>query len=120
MSVTNHKAALAEVLAAQFGRRDLLKSAAAGLGLMAASAVGISPAHAQTAKKGGSLTLAWVEAIDTLDPHMTSSAGSIKVINNVFNGLLKVAYDGNKVSFAPDLAEKWAMVDEKTPATPRP
>lgn len=114
MSVTNHKAALAEVLAAQFGRRDLLKSAAAGLGLMAASAVGISPAHAQTAKKGGSLTLAWVEAIDTLDPHMTSSAGSIKVINNVFNGLLKVAYDGNKVSFAPDLAEKWAMVDEKT------
>lgn len=108
---TDHKAALAAVLATQFSRRRVL--AAAGAGLLSASAAGIARAQG-TPKKGGTLTLAWIEAIDTLDPHLTSSSGAIKVINNVFNGLLKVAYDGKTVSFAPDLAEKWDMPDEKT------
>lgn len=106
----DHKAVLAATLAARFSRRTLLQ--AAGAGLVSAGTAGL--ASAQTAKKGGSLTLAWVEAIDTLDPHLTSSAGSIKIINNVFNGLLKVTYDGKVVRFAPDLAEKWDMPDEKT------
>lgn len=107
----DHKAALAATLAGGLSRRGLLK--AAGAGLLSAGAAGL--AHAQAApKKGGTLTLAWLEAIDTLDPHLTSSAGSIKIINNVFNGLLKVDYDGKTVSFAPDLAEKWDMPDEKT------
>lgn len=113
MSEIDHKAALAAHLAARLGRRDLLKTAGAGVGLMAASAVGIKPALAAP-KKGGTLTLAWIEAIDTLDPHFTASAGSIKVINNVFNGLLKVAYDGKAVSFLPDLAEKWDMPNDRT------
>jgi len=109
----DHKAALAARLAAGFGRRDFLKSAGAGMGLVAAGAVGL--AHAQAApRKGGTLTLAWLDAIDTLDPHFTASGGSIKVINNVFNGLLKVSYDGKTVSFTPDLAASWDMVDEKT------
>lgn len=107
----DHKAALAATLAGGLSRRGLLK--AAGAGLLSAGAAGL--AHAQAApKKGGTLTLAWLEAIDTLDPHLTSSSGSIKIINNVFNGLLKVDYDGKTVSFAPDLAEKWDMPDEKT------
>lgn len=110
----DYKAGLAAALAARFSRRDMLKMAGAGTGLAAASALGIGGAQAQTARKGGTLTLAWLDAIDTLDPHFTMSAGSIKVLNNVFNGVLKVAYDGSKVSFAPDLAEKWDMPDEKT------
>ncbi|MDQ2187522.1 ABC transporter substrate-binding protein [Alcaligenaceae bacterium A4P071] len=110
----DHKALLAERLAAGFGRRQFLKTAAAGAGLMAASTVGL-PALAQgTPKRGGTIKLAWVEAIDTLDPHFTASSGSIKVINNVFNGLLKVSYDGKRVSFVPDLATSWDMPDEKT------
>ncbi|WP_048440554.1 ABC transporter substrate-binding protein [Caenimonas sp. SL110] len=113
MSDIDHKAALAARLAAGFGRRDFLKTTGAGLGLVAASAVGMNSAHAAP-KKGGTLTLAWLDAIDTLDPHFTASGGSIKVINNIFNGLLKVSYDGKKVSFTPDLAAKWDMVDEKT------
>ncbi|MES2634801.1 MAG: ABC transporter substrate-binding protein [Pseudomonadota bacterium] len=113
MSDIDHKAALAARLAAGFGRRDFLKTTGAGLGLVAASAVGMNSAHAAP-KKGGTLTLAWLDAIDTLDPHFTASGGSIKVINNIFNGLLKVSYDGKKVSFTPDLASKWDMVDEKT------
>ncbi|HZY19776.1 MAG TPA: ABC transporter substrate-binding protein [Ramlibacter sp.] len=113
MSDIDHKAALAARLAAGFGRRDFLRGAGAGLGLAAASALGAGPALAAP-KKGGTLTLGWLDAIDTLDPHFTASGGSIKVINNIFNGLLKVAYDGKTVSFAPDLAARWDMVDEKT------
>ncbi|MDP1899331.1 MAG: ABC transporter substrate-binding protein [Rubrivivax sp.] len=111
MSGHDHKAALAAALATRFSRRGLLQ--AAGAGLLSATAAGMAPAMAAP-KKGGTLTLAWVEAIDTLDPHLTASAGSIKIINNVFNGLLKVAFDGKTVSFAPDLASKWDMPDEKT------
>ena len=113
MTDIDHKTALAANLALRFSRRSLLQAAGASLGLVAASAVGLNTARA-AAKKGGTLTLAWLDAIDTLDPHFTASAGSIKVINNVFNGLLKVDFDGTKVSFAPDLSEKWDMVDEKT------
>ncbi|CAN7280686.1 ABC transporter substrate-binding protein [Variovorax sp. LjRoot290] len=113
MSEIDHKAALAATLAAGFSRRNLLKSAGAGVGLLAASAAGMGAAQAAP-KKGGTITLAWLDAIDTLDPHFTMSGGSIKVINNVYNGILKVAYDGKNVSFAPDLAQKWDMVDEKT------
>lgn len=113
MTDIDHKAALAATMAAQLSRRNLLKGAGAGLGLVAASAVGMGAAHAAP-KMGGTLTLAWLDAIDTLDPHFTASAGSIKVINNIFNGLLKVNFDGKVVSFAPDLAQKWDMTDDKT------
>jgi peptide/nickel transport system substrate-binding protein len=106
----DHKAALAATLAVGLSRRQLLQ--ATGAGLLSAGTAGL--AHAQSPKKGGTLTLAWLEAIDTLDPHLTSSAGSIKIINNVFNGLLQVNYDGKAVQFAPDLAEKWDMPDDKT------
>ena len=106
----DHKAALAASLSVRFSRRGLLQ--AAGADLLSAAA-GVSQAQGSV-KKGGTLTLAWLEAIDTLDPHLTSSAGSIKIINNVFNGLLKVDYDGKAVKFSPDLAEKWDMPDDKT------
>lgn len=113
MQDIDFKAQLASAMAVRFSRRDMLKAAGAGMGLVAASAVGVGDAHAQP-KRGGTITLGWLDALDTLDPHFTSSAGSIKVINNVFNGVLKVSYDGKTVSFTPDLAEKWDMPDSKT------
>ena len=64
---------------------------------------------ADTPKQGGTIKLAWIDAVDTLDPHFTSSLGSVKILNNIFNGLLKVSYDGKKVSFVPDLAGMYLL-----------
>jgi peptide/nickel transport system substrate-binding protein len=120
MSEFDHKNKLADVLAASINRRSFLKLLGAGTGMAAASGIMggslIQSANAATStpKKGGVIKLAWVDAVDTLDPHFTSSLGSVKIINNIYNGLLKVAYDGKKVSFVPDLAEKWEMPNDKT------
>ena len=118
MSDIDHKHVLAERLAAKLGRRSFLKTMGAGAGLLAAQGLlgtGIAgQAFGAEAKRGGTIRLAWIDALDTLDPHYTSSLGSIKVINNIYNGILKVTYDGKKVGFAPDLAEKWDVVDERT------
>ena len=114
----NHKDKLAAVLATGINRRNFMKLVGSGAGLAATSAIMggalVQNALAAAPKKGGTIKLAWVDAVDTLDPHFTSSLGSVKILNNVFNGLLKVAYDGKKVSFVPDLAETWEMPDEKT------
>ncbi len=64
--------------------------------------------------RGGILKWAQIVSPDTLDPHFTGSLGAIKIHNNIYNGLLKVVYDGKAVTFVPDLAESWKMVDEKT------
>jgi peptide/nickel transport system substrate-binding protein len=118
MSEQDHKDKLAAVLAASINRRGFMKLMGSGVGLAAGSAIMggglVQNAMAAAPKRGGTIKLAWVDAIDTLDPHFTSSLGSVKVINNIYNGLLKVAYDGKKVSFVPDLAEKWEMPDDKT------
>jgi peptide/nickel transport system substrate-binding protein len=52
--------------------------------------------------------------IDTLDPHFTGFLSAIQVINNIHNGLLKIVYDGENLTFEPDLAETWDLEDEKT------
>ena len=117
----DHRAVLAERLAARFAaeRRQLLRAGAAGAAALALGGVGLSSvtsnAHAQgqPVKRGGTIRLGWIDALDTLDPHYTSSLGSIKVINNIYNGILKVAYDGKKVSFEPDLAERWDAVSDR-------
>lgn len=119
MSEQSHKDKLAEVLAAGMNRRGFMKLIGSGAGLAASSAIMgsalVQNAMAATSpKRGGTIKLAWVDAVDTLDPHFTSSLGSVKILNNIYNGLLKVAYDGKKVSFVPDLAEKWEMPDDKT------
>jgi len=101
----NHKRILANSLAARFGRRRLLQGAGA-------AAVGL-PATAH-ATGGGHIKIAWIDFVDTLDPHFTSYLGAIKIHNNIYNGLLKVVYDGEKVSFVPDLAESWTLLDDKT------
>ena len=118
MPKTDHKAVLSTLLASGSNRRHFLKTLGAGAGVAAAGALtgplAGSAFAAAPPRKGGTIKLAWIDAIDTLDPHFTASLGAVKVLNNVFNGLLKVAYDGKKVSFAPELAEKWDMPDEKT------
>jgi peptide/nickel transport system substrate-binding protein len=114
----DHKFILGDLLAKQLDRRSFLKTIGAGAGVAAAGAVmGPLAGNALAAagpKRGGTIKLAWIDALDTLDPHFTSSLGSVKIVNNIFNGLLKVAYDGKKVTFVPELAEKWEMPDEKT------
>ncbi|OYY74148.1 MAG: peptide ABC transporter substrate-binding protein [Gammaproteobacteria bacterium 28-57-27] len=118
MSEQDHKDQLAQVLATQMTRRGFMKLVGMGAGLAAGHAVLggglISSAMAEEPKRGGTIKLAWIDAVDTLDPHFTSSLGSVKILNNIFNGLLKVSYDGKKVSFVPDLAETWEMPDDKT------
>ncbi|WGF89709.1 ABC transporter substrate-binding protein [Marinivivus vitaminiproducens] len=96
---------------ARFGRRSFLKGTAAG-----AAALALPGAWARQARaaEGGEITLAFIEFIDTLDPHFTGFLGAIMVHNNIYNGLLKIAYDGTAVSFVPDLAENWDMPDERT------
>ena len=103
----DHKQILANSLAARFGRRRLLHGAGAAI-----AATGLpSVSHAAD---GGHIRLAWIDHVDTLDPHFTGSLAAIKIHNNIYNGLLKVAYDGKKVSFVPDLAASWEMTDDKT------
>ena len=79
----DHKQILANSLAARFGRRRLLHGAGAAI-----AATGLpSVSHAAD---GGHIKLAWIDFVDTLDPHFTSYLGAIKIHNNIYNGLLKV------------------------------
>jgi peptide/nickel transport system substrate-binding protein len=108
----NHIARLADAIGAEITRRRFLGGAAAGAAL---AGLGRGPvAWAQAAKRGGQLKVAWIDTVDTLDPHFTSSLGAIKIHDNIYNGILKVEYDGKRVSFVPELLEKWDM---PTPVT---
>jgi peptide/nickel transport system substrate-binding protein len=96
-------------------RRAFLAHLSKGtVGLGAALAIRPPPAHAQVVRRGGELRAAWLDSVDTLDPHFTSSLGAIKIQENIYNGLLKVEFDGRRVSFVPDLVEKWLMPDPVT------
>jgi len=106
---TDHKQVLATRLATQFGRRRLLRGLGGGAALAATSA---TPTAA--AAGGGHIRLAWIDFVDTLDPHFTGFLGAIKVHNNIYNGILKTVYDGTTVSFVPDLATSWDMPDDRT------
>ncbi|HET9491372.1 MAG TPA: ABC transporter substrate-binding protein [Methylomirabilota bacterium] len=108
----NHIARLADAIGAELLTRRQLLAGAAG-----AAAVGLGggrPARAQSVKRGGQLRIAWIDTVDTLDPHFTSSLGAIKIHDNIYNGILKVEYDGKRVSFVPDLMEKWDMPNPVT------
>jgi peptide/nickel transport system substrate-binding protein len=110
----DHVAILANRIAQDLiSRRAFVAGAgAAGLGL-AAPGFG-RPAWAQSVKRGGQLKLAWIDTVDTLDPHFTSSLGAIKIHDNIYSGILKVDFDGKRVSFKPDLVEKWEMPNPTT------
>jgi len=116
MNSREHIDCLAAVLGGQLqSRRTFLAHLAKGtVGLGAALAIRPPPAHAQVIRRGGELRAAWLDSVDTLDPHFTSSLGAIKIQENIYNGLLKVEFDGRRVSFVPDLVEKWRMPDPVT------
>lgn len=114
MSSTDLKQQLAERIAQDLGRRRFLQTLAGGATALGAGSF-LSEAYAAAEPvRGGTLKWAQIVSPDTLDPHFTGSLGAIKIHNNIYNGMLKVAYDGKTVSFVPDLAEKWTMVDDKT------
>lgn len=117
MIKVNFKHQLAERLAADLGRRNFLGaglSAAAAAAAGGAGLFGPNVAEAAEPKRGGTLKWGQVAQLDTLDPHFTGSLAAIKIHNNIFNGLLKIVYDGKRVTFEPDLASSWEMTDDKT------
>ena len=113
---TDHIAVLARTLHAEMtSRRAFLRALALGGAAAAAGGGALAPpAAAQGVKRGGQMRLAWIDTVDTLDPHFTSSLGAIKIHDNIYNGILKVEYDGTRVSFAPDVIEKWDMPNPTT------
>jgi peptide/nickel transport system substrate-binding protein len=120
MAEERHKHQLADVLKMELDRRGFLRGMGAA-GLTAAGVVsGIdlvrpSPALAQAAaKRGGTLRVAWLSSIDFLDPHLTAVTAGCQMNGNLYNGLLKILYDGKRVSFKPDLAQEWEMPNDRT------
>ena len=74
----------------------------------------VGPAFGQQVRRGGSIKLGIGENIDTLDPHNTTIITAVAIHNNIYNGLLKITYDGQRVEFVPDLAEEWEIVGDRT------
>ncbi|MCI0369947.1 MAG: ABC transporter substrate-binding protein [candidate division NC10 bacterium] len=111
----DHRAVLAEALREEeMTRRAFLRRLGATALVAGATGVFPRPAAARPPRRGGTLKVAWIDTVDTLDPHATSSLGAGKITNNIYNAILKVDYDGKRVRFVPDLAEKWEMPDPVT------
>ena len=70
-------------------------------------------AYAQTPKRGGTIRIGSFANIDTLDPHNTTIIVATAIHNNIYNGILKVTYDGQEVKFVPDLAKEWEMTGDR-------
>ena len=106
-----------ELLRAEATRRSLLKGLGASMaGLAASQAVPFRPlplALAQQARRGGTIKIGSFANIDTLDPHNTTSIAATAIHNNIYNGILKVTYDGKEVGFVPDLASEWEIVGDR-------
>ena len=81
-----------------------------GHGILPGLATAASPEA--TPKAGGTITIGMEANPDTLDPHRTSTLLAIKIHNNIYNGILKITYDGKEVRFKPDLAATWDIKDE--------
>jgi peptide/nickel transport system substrate-binding protein len=83
-----------------------------GLSLVAGGVLPLgtpAPAYAATPKYGGTIQLAWRSTPDILDPHKTTYLTAVQVHNNLYNGILRIAYDGTKVKFEPELAKEWEI-----------
>ncbi|MBI4639817.1 MAG: ABC transporter substrate-binding protein [Candidatus Tectomicrobia bacterium] len=106
-----------EMLKKEIDRRAFLKtSGLVGIGgivgnILQLARPTLSLAGAAPAKNryGGTIKLAWLFNLDTLDPHRTSNLTAIRIHNNIYNGILKIDYDGKQVKFVPDLATDWEI-----------
>lgn len=58
---------------------------------------------------GGSITVGITQDLDGLDPHKAMSAGTKEVLFNIFEGLVKLDYDGNLV---PAVAESYHISND--------
>ena len=66
-------------------------------------------------KAGGSITIAISQDLDqSLDPHVSTSAGKREIFFNIFEGLVKADPDGN---FVPALAESYQISEDATTFT---
>jgi peptide/nickel transport system substrate-binding protein len=94
-------------------RRTALK--ALGWSALAAGLPAGAPrvALAQKAKTGGTIRLGINENIDTLDPHNTTFITACAIHNNIYDGLLKITYDGKAVDFKPQLAREWEIQGDR-------
>lgn len=105
------------LLRADTSRRSLLRGViGSGAGVMAFQLRPwslVAPAYAQQPKRGGTIKIGSWTNIDTLDPHNTTSIVATAIHNNIYNGILKVAYDGKAVKFVPDLATEWEIVGDR-------
>jgi peptide/nickel transport system substrate-binding protein len=73
----------------------------------------VPPLYAQQPKRGGMIKIGIFTNIDTLDPHNTTSIPATAIHNNIYNGILKVTYDGQEVRFVPDLAKEWEIIGDR-------
>ena len=105
------------LLRADTNRRSLLRGViGSGAGVLALQLRPwslVAPAYAQQPKRGGTIKIGSWTNIDTLDPHNTTSIVATAIHNNIYNGILKVAYDGKEVKFVPDLATEWEIVGDR-------
>ena len=58
---------------------------------------------------GGSITVGITQDLDGLDPHKALSAGTKEVLFNIFEGLVKLDYNGNLV---PAVAESYHISED--------
>ncbi|MDP1615599.1 MAG: ABC transporter substrate-binding protein [Methylococcales bacterium] len=65
-------------------------------------------------RQGGTLTIGVLIEPDVLDPHYTSTFGTVRILNNIYNGILKLDYRDKRLYFEPDLAESWERLDDLT------
>ena len=98
-------------------RRTFLKALGWSAGALAASQAipfgSVPPAFAQQPKRGGTIKIGIWTNIDTLDPHNTTSIAATAIHNNIYNGILKITYDGKEVRFVPDLAKEWEIIGDR-------
>ena len=96
-------------------RRAFLRA----VGGSAVGLAGIAPlaaprtVHAQKPKYGGTIKIGINENIDTLDPHNTTFITACAIHNNIYDGLLKITYDGKTVDFKPQLAREWEIQGDR-------
>lgn len=109
--------AVNNMLRSEATRRSFLKMLAwSGAGVAALQALPLSivpPAHAQKPKRGGMIKIGSFANIDTLDPHNTTIIVATAIHNNIYNGILKVTYEGKEVGFVPDLAKEWEIIGDR-------
>jgi len=95
-------------------RRAFLRAAAVPAAAGALPLGFARPSLAQVRPKpGGTIKLGINENIDTLDPHNTTIITACAIHNNIYNGLLKITYDGKTVDFKPELAREWEIQGDR-------